>query len=205
MKQTVTIPVKTNCLIHVSLGVARKAKLVVLLACGLWLFSSRTAVCGPIYEYDFNPGVGSISINGYLLLDAPSGDSGTAADILSWDLTADGLNWTPSSSYVAPVTLDNNLTWDNSSITSLSIQLVAYTSAPWYDTEMWGPQLLTLWESGVSDGAGGGLTPGAWVGAQSLSPTFVPEPSTVALLFELVLFIGGYCRLRGYRFQPNKR
>lgn len=204
MKQVVQIPVKTNRLIHVSPGVARTAILVLLLACGLWLFSIRAAVGGQLYEYDFNPGVGSLSIQGYLSLDAPSGTSGSAADIVSWDLTADGLNWTPTSSYIAPVTSENNLTWDNASITTLSIQLVSYTSAPWYDTEEWGPQLLTLWDSGVSDGAGGGLTPGAWVRAPSSPLTFVPEPPTIALFFGMTLFYGGLKLRQIRRLQPKR-
>jgi hypothetical protein len=160
-----------------------KMKLCLLLACGLWMFSCRTTVGGQIYEYDFNPEAGSISIHGNILLDTPSGISGSAADIVSWNITADGLNWTPATSYIAPVTIGNNLTWGGSDIMSLSIGLISYTNAPSYNTEMWGPQLLNLWASGVNDGAGGGLTVGTWAEA-------VPEPRTSALLLVSILVFG---------------
>jgi hypothetical protein len=174
-----------------------KTKLYLLLACSLWIFSCCATVAGQIYEFDFNPEVGSISISGNILLDNPPDISGSAADIDSWNITADGLNWTPATSYIAPVTLENDLTWDASNITSLSIELVSYTNAPWYNTDMWGPQLLNLWESGVNDGAGGGLTEGTWVET-------VPEPRTSVLSLMSMLVCGGYPWLRGRCMQRNK-
>jgi len=174
-----------------------KTNLSLLLACVIWIFGFRTAVGGEIYEFDFIHGSGSIPIQGYLVLDAPSGISGSAVDIASWDITADGLDWTPASSYIAPVTLGNDLTWDGSGITSLSIELTSYSSAPWYNAAQWGPQLLNLWGSGVNDGAGGGLTQGTWVAP-------APEPQTVALLFWSILVWGGSRWLRSRRIQRNR-
>jgi len=174
-------------------------KIVLLLACAWLIGGGRMSAYAQFFvEYDFHS-QGQSWVSGSIYLDALFGSGDSVTNVVGWNIMADGLTWTPATSYI---NLDSGwvsgLSWDNSTVTSGAIQLVANDSAPSWPS-FYGPQVLNIIfdQTSVTDGPGGGLQSGDWV-------VPAPEPQTVTLLLVSILVWGGWRCLRGRCIQPGK-
>src|ERR1022692_2992416 len=87
--------------------------------------AATRSLAQPACEYDFVPSIGNI-VSGpcTIYLDVPNGTNGTSANVLSWNLNGDGLNFTPNNSTVSGTIFY----WDNNFLAPGSLIFTAMTN-----------------------------------------------------------------------------
>src|ERR1022692_102182 len=177
-----------------------KSMVSLLYACMVWGAAIRS-FAQTTYEYDFVALTGTHIVDGLcsIYLDVPNGTNGTSANVLSWNLNGDGLNWTPNNSTVS----GNVISWDD---TFMIPDFLTFTSTTNYVSGPGGYyklQFLTFFTPIELSGPGcflrdngplGGSQDGVWV-------TTVPEPNTAAI-FPLGLLLA-VCKHKKKRVPQN--
>jgi hypothetical protein len=130
------------------------------------------------YEYDWsfssNPGY-----TGQIFLDAPSGN-GSPADIVSYDIVANGHTFTSANSAISAGSFLTSLIWDTSMIDTMSLQ-ISLTNNPS------NIPVLSVTD-GTMNGAGALTVGGEW---DATTSTSVPDHASTLPLFAFTLVILG--------------
>jgi len=140
-------------------------------------FLGALVVCGCLatlrtqasFEYDFVPDSPTPGVSGSIFLDAASNPNGNISDIVSLNITFNGVNYTEVNLVPDPLHLFA-LDWDTSTINSMALQLLGVKG------------ILSVTDGSISGGGQTRLTSGTWNAATS-----VPDPANTSLLFIIAL------------------
>jgi hypothetical protein len=135
-----------------------------LVVCGC-LAALRTQAS---FEYDFVPDSPTPGVSGSIFLDAASNPlpDGSQADIVSLNITFNGVNYTEANLVPNPFSI---LDWDASTITSMGLQLIGVKG------------ILSVTDGTISGGGQQRLTSGSW------NAPSVPDAANTSLLFVIAL------------------
>ena len=130
-----------------------------LIVCGC-LAALRTQAS---FEYDFVPDTANPSVSGSIFLDAASNPlpDGSQADIVSLNITFNGVNYTEANLVPNPLSI---LDWDANTINSMALQLIGSKG------------ILSVIDGGIL-GGGAREVSGSW------NAPSVPDASNTSLLF----------------------
>ncbi len=139
-------------------------------------FLGALVVCGCLaalrtqasFEYDFVPDKPAPGVSGSILLDAASNPNGNISDIVSLNITFNGINYTETSLVPDPLHLFS-LDWDATTIDAMALQLLG------------GKGILSVTADGILGGGARQQTSGTWE-----APS-VPDATNTTLLFIIAL------------------